>query len=196
MPSLKPSSHDTAGRALRRRATAGSGRATSPCLSAAIRPTKDLQPVSDERFGPEHRLRKRREFLRTYDKGFRANGRIAVIFCLPQHTLDANPTGDAPTAVEPWRLGMAATRRLGKAVVRNRLRRRVREFFRRNQSQLRPGCDYVVNLKHPAIEAPWESFTRDLTYLLRRVHAEMDKTPEPPVPSSMRATLAPGEREA
>ena len=43
-----------------------------------------------------------------------------------------------------WRLGLAVTRKTGCAVVRNRVRRVVREFFRTHQAELVPGRDMVV----------------------------------------------------
>ena len=43
-----------------------------------------------------------------------------------------------------WRLGLAVTRKTGCAVVRNRVKRVVREFFRQNQAYLPSGCDIVV----------------------------------------------------
>lgn len=43
-----------------------------------------------------------------------------------------------------WRLGFAVTRKTGCAVVRNRVKRVLREFFRRNQALLASGRDMVV----------------------------------------------------
>lgn len=43
-----------------------------------------------------------------------------------------------------WRLGLAVTRKTGGAVVRNRVKRVVRDFFRRNQKDLPLGRDIVV----------------------------------------------------
>jgi ribonuclease P protein component len=43
-----------------------------------------------------------------------------------------------------WRLGTAVTRKTGPAVLRNRVRRLVRECFRHAQHTLPGGCDYVV----------------------------------------------------
>lgn len=52
-----------------------------------------------------------------------------------------------------WRLGLAVTRKTGCAVVRNRVKRVVREFFRLNQECLPQGYDIVVVPKrtlHPS----------------------------------------------
>jgi len=50
------------------------------------------------------------------------------------------------------RLGITVTRRSGGAVVRNRLRRLLREAFRRNQQKFAPPLDLVVNVKPQARE--------------------------------------------
>ncbi len=122
--------------------------------------------MGDERFSAEHHLRKRPEYLRVYERGWRAHGRMAVIFCLRRG------------AADPWRLGLTATRKSGKAVARNRMRRRTREFFRRRRLEIPPGWDFVVNLKRPAATAPFVEFERDLTNILRRLGFPAEPDPE------------------
>jgi ribonuclease P protein component len=69
----------------------------------------------------------------------------------------------------PWRLGLTATRQVGHAVVRNRARRRVREFFRRRNPWVPEGWDFVVNLKRGATRACAGEFNLDLCRTLRRL---------------------------
>jgi ribonuclease P protein component len=85
--------------------------------------------VSSAEFRPSEHIRRRAEFQRVYERGVRIHGRHATVFVLPT---------DRPIA----RLGIAATRKLGGAVVRNRAKRLVREVFRRNK--IAPGLDVVV----------------------------------------------------
>lgn len=108
-------------------------------------------------FPREHRLTRRSEFVRVYEGGERAHGRYMVLFCYPR------PEGG------PWRLGLTATRKIGGAVVRNRLRRRGREAFRRRGGCLPPGCDFVINFKRAAIEADHREFEAELDRLLRHL---------------------------
>ena len=75
-----------------------------------------------ETFSRDDRLRKRREFEECYASGVRASGRHVQLFLL------VADSGGRP------RLGIAVPRRVGRAVVRNRLRRRLREIFRRTRS--------------------------------------------------------------
>jgi ribonuclease P protein component len=64
------------------------------------------------------------------------------------------------------RLGIAATRRLGGAVQRNRAKRRVREVFRRNPAP--PGLDIVINPRRELLDAPFASLEADYLATLRR----------------------------
>ncbi|WP_291318486.1 ribonuclease P protein component [Desulfonatronospira sp.] len=49
-----------------------------------------------------------------------------------------------PNRRDYWRLGITASRKIGPAVLRNRIKRLVREAFRLNQHLAPPGFDYVV----------------------------------------------------
>ena len=56
-----------------------------------------------------------------------------------------------PNGLPHSRLGITATRRLGKAVRRNRARRVVRESYRRYREQMPDGYDYVVVARWPLL---------------------------------------------
>ena len=76
-------------------------------------------------------LNQDRLFRRLYKKG-----RSAVRPCL---VLYARENGSGAN-----RLGFTVTTKIGKAVTRNRVRRRLREIYRLHESELRPGFDLVV----------------------------------------------------
>ena len=90
------------------------------------------------RFRPEARIRRRAEFQRIYEQGGRISWRHATIFLLPNTR-------------EVGRLGIAATRKLGGAVQRNRAKRLIREVFRRNN--IAQGFDVVVVPKRELLDA-------------------------------------------
>jgi ribonuclease P protein component len=81
------------------------------------------------KFRPSQRIRRHSEFQDIYEHGTRIPGRYYTLFS----RRNGSPVG---------RLGIAATKRLGGAVVRNRAKRLIREVFRRND--IAPGFDIIV----------------------------------------------------
>jgi ribonuclease P protein component len=77
-------------------------------------------------------VRKRREFLEIQRVGRRVPTRHFLVVHVPRGE-------DAPA-----RLGITVTRKIGIAVVRNRVKRAVREAFRRERSAFAGGVDLVV----------------------------------------------------
>jgi ribonuclease P protein component len=103
-----------------------------------------------ERFRPADRLRQRGEYLACYHRGRAVTGPLATLHVLP------NSLGMP-------RLGITATRKCGSAVVRNRLRRRCREVYRRwrRRAEL-PPVDIVVNLRPRAAKAEFGEIRHQL----------------------------------
>ena len=63
----------------------------------------------------------------------------------------------------PPRLGLTVTKKIGNAVLRNRIRRRLREAVRTDIARdMRPGHDYVVVAKPEAATAPFDALAREL----------------------------------
>jgi len=107
-------------------------------------------------------LAKRREFLRVYEAGRKLFSRYSVLFYA---------ANDLPYS----RIGITATKKSGKANVRNRLKRWTREVYRRQREPLgldgRP-MDFVVNVKPNAAVADFHDYSNDLQRALKRASAE------------------------
>ena len=58
------------------------------------------------------------------------------------------------------RVGVTVSKKLGGAVVRNRVRRRLREVYRLNEMKFAPGWDIVVVARSRCVTAPFETLTR------------------------------------
>ena len=102
------------------------------------------------------RLRHSPDYQRCYRQGYRRHGRFFVVFVMPNQL-------DGP------RLGMTVSRKVGGAVTRNRVRRRIREIYRRWKG--RPelaSLDLVVHAKPPAGQADFAGLERELEAHLRR----------------------------
>ncbi len=107
-----------------------------------------------ESFPRRERLRRRADFQRCYREGRRRHGALLVVHSLPNGT-------DQP------RLGLTVGRKVGGAVARNRLKRRVREIYRRWKERSRlPGLDLVVHAKPPAGAASFTELATELERLL------------------------------
>ena len=72
----------------------------------------------------------------------------------------------------PARVGFTVSKRVGNAVERNRVRRRLREIVRLSAAtQVRTGHDYVLIGRRAALDLPFDRMTQDFEDALRRVHA-------------------------
>ena len=110
-----------------------------------------------ESFGRDRRVLRRADYLDNYSSGRRYVGRWLVFFVRPAR---------GPSA----RLGVTITKKTGSAVVRNRLRRKLRELFRRCAG-LRAAVDVVVNVRAGAEETSFTELSRDFEKLAARVGA-------------------------
>lgn len=70
--------------------------------------------------------------------------------------------------LEGNRLGITVGKKLGKAHIRNRVRRRLREVYRLNEDGFRPGWDIVVVARSRAVEAPFGKLTESFLSLAKK----------------------------
>jgi len=77
----------------------------------------------------------------------------------------------------PTRVGFTVTKRLGNAVERNRVRRRLREVVRLSKAGMRPGHDYVLLGRPAALVEPFDRMREEFERALRRVHADRKNAP-------------------
>ncbi len=87
---------------------------------------------TDQRFPRSCRLTARRQFLEVYKCGRKARRPSFTVFGLP------NDVGRC-------RIGLTVTRKIGGAVARNRIKRVLRDVFRRHRMELQPPMDIVIN---------------------------------------------------
>lgn len=66
------------------------------------------------------------------------------------------------------RVGITVSKRLGKAHIRNRIRRRLREAYRINEDKFQPGWDIVVVARSKALDAPFDKLVNSYLNLAKK----------------------------
>lgn len=122
---------------------------------------------SGERFGAGERILRSRDFRRIQRTGLRRVGRFVVaIGC---------------RASQPWtRIGLTVSRKVGNATVRNRVKRRLREIFRRNKASLPGHLDIVLIARSAAATAPFEALSEEVLRLCRQLASAQSPTQRRP----------------
>jgi ribonuclease P protein component len=95
-----------------------------------------------ESLPPRQRIRKKKDFLVLYRKGYRYKSKYFSLIGLPN-------------ALEYSRVGVVASRKVGNAVARNRAKRWMRELFRRNKDLLAHPVDLLIVATAAMKEATW-----------------------------------------
>lgn len=104
------------------------------------------------------RLKRRQDFVAAARASYAA---------MPGMVVQMRERGDAG----PPRVGFTATKKIGNAVVRNRVKRRLRELVRlRLETLARPGHDYVLIGRAPTFERAYSDLEKDLNSALKRLH--------------------------
>jgi len=101
------------------------------------------------------RLRKRAEFLTTQRRGQRVHGQHLILIA-------------AKSRAAGLRLGITASKKVGNAVARNLVKRRLREIFRARQFFLSQSADLVVIARNSATRASFAELREDFELSLRR----------------------------
>jgi len=108
---------------------------------------------SSQRFRRFHRLTQRSDFERVYQAGKLIQNEHFRLYVYRQNE------------DRPARVGLSVMRKLGKANVRNRLKRWIREWFRTRQERFR-GMDLVIQPKSAAAQLDHRDFLKNLEKLI------------------------------
>jgi ribonuclease P protein component len=108
------------------------------------------------------RLRARSSFLAVQHRGRRIPGRNLVVYalCRPEQERSARA-----------RIGLVVSKKVGNAVVRNRVKRWLRESFRR-MDRPEPGVDFVVIARPATAGSTWKRTAEELGELVGRMRIQ------------------------
>lgn len=120
--------------------------------------------MDDQRFLPEHHIRRGADFDRAYGRRASASDRYLLVF-------------GCPNGLSHARLGLSVSRKVGGAVVRNRWKRLIREAFRLSRAELPKGVDLVVIPRCGGVEPELSYLRPSLSRLAERVASKLDKGP-------------------
>lgn len=95
-------------------------------------------------------------FRRLYAKGKSAAGPTVAVYARPNRS-------------QRSRLGLTVGTKVGNAVKRNRVRRRLREIYRTHEEEMKPGFDLVVVARTRAAFASYAELRRDLLRALDKL---------------------------
>ena len=105
-------------------------------------------------FPKEERIRRRVDFLKIFREGTKS--RTAHFW------ISFRPNG-----LSHRRLGIAIGKKVGPAVIRNRLKRRIREFYRQNKEFFPEGADFVITAKEDSGHLDFRQVANELKEVLR-----------------------------
>ena len=97
------------------------------------------------------------DFRRIYARGKSAVSPCVVVYCR-KNRFGTN------------RVGFTVSKKLGKAVIRNRTRRRMREIMRLNSEKLEQGHDLILVARTRAVEAEYRQLEADVLNCCGRLH--------------------------
>lgn len=103
-------------------------------------------------------LKLNKDFRRLYYRGKSCVCRNVVVYCMKNRT-------------KSNRIGITCGKNIGKAVVRNRLKRLVRESYRLMETDVKKGFDFVVVIRSRAVGKEFSEISRDLAYAMKKLSA-------------------------
>src|SRR5690625_499826 len=104
----------------------------------------------------KYRLKSRADFKQVYRLGKTSANRQLVVYCW-----ERKDGGDS------FRLGISVSKRIGNAVVRNRMRRRIKEIVRQECGRIKQEYDYIIIVRKGALQLDFAGLKRSVLHVLK-----------------------------
>lgn len=101
-----------------------------------------------------YRLKNRGSFSYIYRKGASLSTPLMVLLHVPSHSL---------------RMGVSVSKKIGKSVVRNKVKRRINESFCRIAPHITGQYNYIAVAREPIAKASFSDILKSMEYLLKKV---------------------------
>lgn len=109
----------------------------------------------------ENRLRKREDFNKVYRHGKSSANQQFVVYYMKR-------PGPIDQEGVDFRLGISVSKKVGNAVVRNRLRRMIKEIIRLNGAQIAGQTDFILIVRKPAADMEYKEMEKSIIHVLKR----------------------------
>lgn len=103
-----------------------------------------------------HRLTNRDDFKKVYRRGKSVANRQFVVYSFPRRN------------EEPFRMGVSISKKIGNAVVRNRLKRQLKEIVRLRKDEIADGYDFIIIVRKGALSLDYHAMEKSVFHVLRR----------------------------
>ncbi|CAM3942804.1 ribonuclease P protein component [Mesobacillus zeae] len=103
----------------------------------------------------ELRIKKNKEFQEAFKKGKSFANRQFVVYVLKKE------------GQETFRIGLSVSKKIGNAVVRNQVKRYIRQTFHELQDRIHTGNDYVIIARKPAAAMDMHEVKKSLEHVLK-----------------------------
>lgn len=103
----------------------------------------------------ELRIKKNKEFQEAFKKGKSFANRQFVVYVLKKE------------GQETFRIGLSVSKKIGNAVVRNQVKRYIRQTFHELQDRIHTGNDYVIIARKPAATMDMHEVKKSLEHVLK-----------------------------
>lgn len=110
----------------------------------------------------ENRLKKRKEFAYIFKNGERISSASLVLVY-------------TKSKLKQYKVGFSCSKKVGKAVARNKVKRRLKHIVQANRNKLVHGTNYVFIAKQNSAETDFESLTKQVQFLLDRASSKLSK---------------------
>lgn len=103
----------------------------------------------------QYRLRKNADFRKVYRTAKSVASKYLVVY-------------PRSTKTEEIRIGFSISKKVGKANVRNRYKRMLREIVRKNLSHIPKGYDVIILARVPVTNIGYQELEKNVKYLLKK----------------------------